>query len=60
MRMTLQELATALGAEFEGDPQCELHGLAPIESAGAGDVIFLANKKYARYLSETRASAMAR
>lgn len=58
MRMTLQELAAALGADIEGDPQLELRGLAPIESAGEGDVTFLANKKYAKYLADTRASAI--
>ena len=58
MRMTLQELATTLGADIEGDPQLELRGLAPIESAGEGDLTFLANKKYEKYLAETRASAI--
>ncbi|MCB2203531.1 UDP-3-O-(3-hydroxymyristoyl)glucosamine N-acyltransferase [bacterium] len=58
MARTLQDIASLLGADPEGDPQLELHSLAPIEVAGAGHLTFLANKKYEKYLTTTKASAV--
>lgn len=58
MAKTLKELAEILGAELEGDPRLEISGLAPIEEAVSGQLSFLANKKYSRYLDTTRASAV--
>lgn len=58
MAKTLKEIAEILGAELEGDPRREISGLAPIEEAVEGELTFLANKKYRKYLSTTRASAV--
>jgi UDP-3-O-[3-hydroxymyristoyl] glucosamine N-acyltransferase len=55
---TLQEIARLLAADPEGDPQLALHGLAPIEKAGEGQLTFLANKKYVKSLATTQASAV--
>ncbi len=58
MTKTLKEIAEILGAELQGDPRREISGLAPIEDAVEGELTFLANKKYQKYLSTTRASAV--
>ena len=43
---------------MDGDAGIEIHRVATIESAGPGDVTFLANPKYASALASTRASAV--
>jgi UDP-3-O-[3-hydroxymyristoyl] glucosamine N-acyltransferase len=43
--MRVRELAEWLGATFEGDGEKELTGVAPLESAGSGDVSFVASRK---------------
>ena len=45
--MRVRELAEWLGATFEGDGEKELTAVAPLESAGAGDVAFVGNRKAA-------------
>ena len=56
--MTLGELARRLECPVEGDSGIEIHRVAKIETAGPGDVTFLANSKYAAALASTRASAV--
>jgi UDP-3-O-[3-hydroxymyristoyl] glucosamine N-acyltransferase len=56
--MKLGELAARLGCTLEGDAQVEVHGVAGIEEARAGEVTFLSNPKYARELAATSASAV--
>ncbi len=56
--MTLGELARRLECPVEGDSGIEIHRVAKIETAGAGDVTFLANPKYAAALASTKASAV--
>jgi len=58
MEFTSEELAFKLGAELIGDAQLKLYGIAPIEDAGSGELAFLANKKYFKYLESTKASAV--
>ena len=55
---SLAELAAWLGADFEGDGECSLTGLATLQNAQPGQLSFIANPKYRKYLSETRASAV--
>ena len=55
---TLGEIAAALGAELQGDPDVRVDGLATLQAAGPGQLSFLANPSYARYLADTRASAV--
>lgn len=43
---------------MEGDSGIEIHRVATLESAGPGDLTFLANPKYAGALAATRASAV--
>ena len=54
----LEDIATALGADLKGDPDVRVSGLATLQAASAGQISFLANPSYARYLRETRASAV--
>ena len=56
--MTLWELAETLGATLDGDGSIEICGIAGIEEADAGQVTFVANKKYAALAKTTRASAV--
>ncbi|MBI5646407.1 MAG: UDP-3-O-(3-hydroxymyristoyl)glucosamine N-acyltransferase [Ignavibacteriae bacterium] len=58
MNVTVHELAALLGGRYSGPGDVELRGLAPIDSAEQGDITFLANKKYDRFLATTRASAI--
>lgn len=55
---TLAELATRVGAELIGDPDVVIMRGAPIEKAGPGEISFVANKSYARYVATTKASAL--
>ncbi|MBR9975881.1 MAG: UDP-3-O-(3-hydroxymyristoyl)glucosamine N-acyltransferase [Bacteroidetes bacterium] len=58
MTFTLDILAEQLGAALEGDGSTVITGLAPIESAGPGDITFLANKKYQKHIETTNATAI--
>jgi UDP-3-O-[3-hydroxymyristoyl] glucosamine N-acyltransferase len=57
--MKLAQLAEALRLRIEnGSPDTEISGVAGIEEAGAGQVTFVANPKYAAAAKTTRASAV--
>lgn len=56
--MKLGELAERLGCKLEGDAAVEITGVAGIETAVAGQVTFLSNRKYTPALATTRASAV--
>lgn len=56
--VTLSELAEAVGAEVDGDGSVAISGVAPIESAGPGQISFVANRKYEQFIKSTRASAL--
>jgi len=58
MEITLKEIAAILDGEVEGDEACVISGLAGIEKAGPGDITFVANPKYAKYIATTAASAI--
>ncbi len=58
MAMTLAQLAQQLGVELRGDGSLTVTGVAPLNEAHAGEVSFLANPKYRRWLGDTRASAV--
>lgn len=57
-RYTLAELAEYLEADFAGDPDCPLSALATLQNAQSGDVSFIANPAYKKFLATTRASAV--
>jgi UDP-3-O-[3-hydroxymyristoyl] glucosamine N-acyltransferase len=56
--MRLDALARALGCALEGDGSAEVTRVAPIETAGPGDLTFLHHPKYVPYLATTRATAV--
>jgi UDP-3-O-[3-hydroxymyristoyl] glucosamine N-acyltransferase len=56
--MKLGELAARLGCKLQGDENSEVHGVAGIETARAGEVTFLSNPRYSRELAKTLASAV--
>jgi UDP-3-O-[3-hydroxymyristoyl] glucosamine N-acyltransferase len=58
MAMTLSEIGAIVRGDTEGDGDIPIQRLAKIEEAGEGDLTFLANPKYAKYLSSTKASAI--
>ena len=56
--MKIKELSAELNCDLVGDPETEITGVAPIESARAGELTFLSNRKYRRHLPTTGASAI--
>lgn len=56
--MKLAELASRLNCPTVGNPEIEITGLAPIETARTGDLTFFNNRKYKRHLATTGASAI--
>jgi UDP-3-O-[3-hydroxymyristoyl] glucosamine N-acyltransferase len=56
--MKLQEMADRLGAQLSGAGDTQIHGVAGIEEAAAGQVTFVANPKYAPAAKTTQASAV--
>jgi len=57
-KYTLSELADTLDARLEGDGRTEITGVAPIDKARPGDISFVANKSYLKYIETTEASAL--
>ncbi|MBV2128210.1 UDP-3-O-(3-hydroxymyristoyl)glucosamine N-acyltransferase [Arsukibacterium indicum] len=55
---SLAELAGYLDAQLIGDAACGVSAVATLEHAGAGTISFLANSKYRKYLSQTKATAV--
>jgi UDP-3-O-[3-hydroxymyristoyl] glucosamine N-acyltransferase len=58
MSFTLGELAVRFGCSLKGDPDARVSHVATLEAAGPDAVTFLANPKYRRHLSKTRAGAV--
>lgn len=56
--MTVRELADHLNGRIVGDPTPVIRDIKAIDEAAQGDVSFLANPKYLRFLSSTTASAL--
>lgn len=55
---TLEELANAIGAKLKGDGNCKIHNVASIAHAQIGEISFLSDQKYQKYLTQTKASAL--
>lgn len=55
---SLQTLAEHLGAQLHGDGAVEISAVATLEDALPGQITFLANAKYRKFLQQTKASAM--
>ncbi|MES9830172.1 MAG: UDP-3-O-(3-hydroxymyristoyl)glucosamine N-acyltransferase [Candidatus Thiodiazotropha sp.] len=55
---SLGDLADAVGAKLLGDPETMIRGVGTLQSAQPGEISFLSNPSYRRYLSATQASAV--
>jgi UDP-3-O-[3-hydroxymyristoyl] glucosamine N-acyltransferase len=56
--LTLGEIVRRLGGEAVGELQTPLSGVATLDSAGPGQIAFLANPRYRGRLATTRAGAV--
>ncbi len=56
--MRVRELAEWLGATFEGDGEKELTGVAPLESAGSGELAFVGGRKAAQQAESSAAGCL--
>ncbi|HKY09944.1 MAG TPA: UDP-3-O-(3-hydroxymyristoyl)glucosamine N-acyltransferase [Candidatus Binatia bacterium] len=55
---TLSELADHVGGKVVGDGGVVIHKVAPIDEAVPGEITFLTNPRYQRFLSDCRGSAV--
>lgn len=55
---TLSDIATFLSADFKGDADYKLSSVATLQSASPGQLSFLANSRYQKYLRTTQAGAV--
>ncbi len=55
---TLGEIADYLNAELQGDSNCVISGIAPLDKARPGQISFLTSSSYRQYLPSTQASAV--
>jgi UDP-3-O-[3-hydroxymyristoyl] glucosamine N-acyltransferase len=58
LSIQLGALAKALGVELRGDPNQVIDGVGTLQAARTGQLSFLSNTKYRRYLNTTQASAV--
>lgn len=58
MSLTIQQLATMIQAQLQGDGTQTLTGCAGLDDATPGDISFLSNRKYASSLKTTKAGAV--
>jgi UDP-3-O-[3-hydroxymyristoyl] glucosamine N-acyltransferase len=56
--LTLRDIVDRLGGEAVGEVASPLTGVATLDSAGPGEITFLANPKYRSRLATTRAGAV--
>ena len=58
MNLTAQEIANILKGSIEGNPSVKVNSIAKIEEGCSGDLCFVANAKYQRYIYTTKASVV--
>ncbi len=56
--ITLEQLAAHLSAQLNGNPECRITGIAPLDKAVVGQISFLSNPQYRSFLQTTQASAV--
>ncbi len=56
--MRLDKLAESLGCRWEGDGNCDIQGIASLDSAGPGDLSFVTDARRAREATHSRAGAL--
>jgi UDP-3-O-[3-hydroxymyristoyl] glucosamine N-acyltransferase len=55
---SLSELADHVGGSVVGDGRVMIHKVAPIDEAAPGEITFLANPRYQKFLPQCKASAV--
>lgn len=55
--LTVREIAQHLNCPFEGDGEAKIFGVASLEKAKPGDLVFLSHRQYRQALEVTKASA---
>lgn len=58
MKLTLAEIARLVEGELDGDGALKIHDVAKIEEAQPGEISFISNPKYAKFIETTKASAV--
>ena len=58
MAFELKKIAEVVGGEIIGEESVTISGLAKIQEAKDGDLTFLSNPKYLKFLNQTQASAV--
>ncbi|MBN2012346.1 UDP-3-O-(3-hydroxymyristoyl)glucosamine N-acyltransferase [candidate division KSB1 bacterium] len=58
MQFTIQEIAKLVNGQVDGGTATVITGIAKIEDAGPGELSFISNPKYAKFLDTTQASAV--
>lgn len=56
--LTLKQLSDFLQVKLQGEADCVIEGIAPLDKAKNGQISFLENQNYEKYLSTTEASAV--
>jgi UDP-3-O-[3-hydroxymyristoyl] glucosamine N-acyltransferase len=56
--MKLKEIASRIGGDIEGDGEADIKGIAGLKEAREGDVAFLLNRGFEKYLPASRATAV--
>lgn len=56
--MKLKKLAEIVSGEITGEPNLEVRGVSPIESAGAGDLVFVLEEKFLAPAATSKAVAV--
>lgn len=56
--LRVREIAAEVGGDAEGDLECVVFDVKPIEEAGDGEITFVANKRYEAELGRTRAACV--
>ncbi len=58
MELTLAEIAKIVQGDLEGNGAIKIHDVAKIEQANTGEITFISNPKYAKFIDSTGASAV--
>jgi len=58
MELTLTEIAELVNGEVVGDATVNISGVGKIEDAQPGQITFISNPKYAKFIDSTKASAV--
>lgn len=56
--LRLSVIANSIGAELKGNGDCLISHISTLETASEGDITFLSNARYRKFLKSTQASAV--